>query len=184
MKMNSAFLIVLIIACCIGCVVSVCYREVGCVNTRKKYRDYKIGQRWKSSSDPCYSCKCIKRKKFAMACLEPVNKRTELSVRKSLFTGRFESSVNYNLSEDRRISELETMECPPTPIPVYNWTTGTFEPTKIVYYYYIRKVSRCCSRFTKFSYVHPSCKVVKISRCQSKAVMKNNPRKICGKRMS
>nr|XP_039274595.1 uncharacterized protein LOC120348516 [Styela clava] len=184
--MNSWIMISLFVATAIVCVSADCYREDGCSNTNDK--EFRIGKRWKPKSNPCYTCKCIKTKKFVLACLEAVNKKRNLSVKKSQLSARFESPVNFAPDEDIEITEKEakTKECSPTRAPIYNWAVGTFEPItyKMVYFYYKRKESRCCSRFMNFTNVHLSCKVVRISKCRSIVVKRENPKERCNKPMS
>ncbi|XP_039270618.1 uncharacterized protein LOC120345291 [Styela clava] len=180
--MHSVLSTALIVGVLIGYVAAACYREVGCSSTWGKGRTYRIGQRWKPKSDPCYVCKCVKAKKIVLKCQVAIDEHPK-TVKKSLLSARFESmSVNAK-NEDIKITrkEAKTIECPPIRAPIYNWATGTFEPItyKNVYYYYIRRVSSCCSRFIGYTSVHPACKVVKISKCRSKAVRKDNPQERC-----
>ncbi|XP_039274594.1 uncharacterized protein LOC120348515 [Styela clava] len=186
--MKSSISIASIIVCIIVYVAADCYQEAGCSNSHGNDKIYKVGQRWRPDSVSCYTCKCISTKKFVLACLEAVNKKPNLSVKKSQMSARFESPVTYTPDEDIEIprEEANTKECSPTRAPIYNWATGTFEPItyKMVYYYYTEKKSRCCSRFMNFTNVHPSCKVVKINKCRSIVVRRDNPNERCNRAMS
>ncbi|XP_039274153.2 uncharacterized protein LOC120348098 isoform X1 [Styela clava] len=179
---------IFLVACTISCITADCYIDNGCPNTKTKKKEYRIGQRWRPNSDPCYTCKCVKSKEYVLACLEAINQKPKLSFKKSELIATFESTIRYAADEEMEINEREvkTKQCSPIRAPVYNLSTSKFESItyKTVYYFYTRKESRCCSRFSYFTNVHASCKVVKIGRCRSKLVKKENPKERCNMPMA
>ncbi|XP_039271384.2 uncharacterized protein LOC120345867 [Styela clava] len=185
--MKSFGIVMLGAACLVSCVVADCYWEVGCTNTKRKGRQYNVGQKWRPSSNSCYNCKCILAKKFVLECLEVAETQSQ-SVKKSQISARLSNPVRFAQEENVKITakEAATKECAPTPAPTYNWSTGTFQPItyRTVHYYYTRKESRCCSLYFAPISVHPLCKVVKVGKCGTKVVLKSNPKESCNMAMS
>lgn len=73
-----------------------------------------------------------------------------LRKRKSVFSGPSRRRRSPEYTEEVEITEDEavTIECPPTPGPVFNIATMTLEEVsyKRIVYFVTRKYSSCCSR--------------------------------------